>query len=74
MAVWDNAPLVPVTLTLYVPAVDALTVSVDVPAIVPVTETEGGLTITVSPVEGVVVSVTVPAKPLEEATVIADVP
>ena len=74
MTLWDSDPLVPVTLTLYVPAADALTVSVDVPAIVPVTETEGGLTMAVSPVEGVVVSATVPAKLLEEVIVIVDVP
>ncbi len=68
---WDIIPLVPVTFTLYVPAVDELTVSVAVP------DPPGikvGLTPAVRPGVGTGESVTVPVNPLRAVTVIVDVP
>ncbi len=66
-----SAPLVPVMLRLYVPAVDALTISVDVPD-PPMIEVE--LSIAVRPMEEEGESVTVPANPFMGLMVIVDVP
>jgi hypothetical protein len=65
--VWERVPLIPVTVTVYVPA---LTVSVDVPE--PVTLV--GLSVAVKPDDGLAVRLTVPLNPLIEATVMVDVP
>ncbi len=66
---WDNGPLVPVTVTVYVPGDVALRVSTDVPA--PVTDV--GSRDVARPVGERGVNSTVPEKPLMEATVMLEV-
>jgi hypothetical protein len=73
LMVWLNDPLVPVTVTEYVPLLALLgtvTVSVDVPDVI----TELGLRLAVQPVGAVAESVTVPVNPLRAVTVIVEVP
>jgi hypothetical protein len=69
VAVWTSAPLVPVTVRVYVPATIALqeTVAVPEPVTVP-----GVIAPQVSPAGTVSVSVTTPAKPFTAVTVIVD--
>src|SRR5260370_19574392 len=67
--VWDRGPLVPVTVTVYVPAATALRLSVEVPE--PVTLV--GLRVAVKPVDGLAVSATTPLNPLRPVTVIVSV-
>ena len=68
---WDSVPLVPVMVTVNVPAVVELQESVDVPdpAMLP-----GLIAPHVRPAGTVSVSVTVPVKPLTAVTVIVEVP
>jgi hypothetical protein len=73
LTVWLSDPLVPVTVTKYVPLLALLgtvIVSVDWPDVV----TEVGLRSAVQPVGAVAESPTVPVNPLRAVTVIVDVP
>ena len=77
IAEWFNKPLVPVTVTMYVPAVaDVGTVidSVDVADPPDATVSEVGLTDALQPVGAVTVSETVPLNALSDFTVIVEVP
>jgi hypothetical protein len=73
VAVCDSAPLVPVTVTVYAPALPEQD-SVEVPEVPRVTLV--GVRVHVRPVAGetVAVSETVPAKPWSEVTVIVEIP
>jgi len=71
--VWFNDPLVPITVTVYVPVLvllATLIVSVDFPEV----ENEVGLRLAVNPVGAVADSATVPVNPLRKVTVIVEVP
>jgi hypothetical protein len=71
--VWLNVPLVPVTVTLYVPLpvlLATLIVRVDFPEV----EIEVGLRVAVNPDGAVADSATVPVNPLRAVTVIVEVP
>jgi len=72
VAVWDSEPLVPVTVTVNVPAAVEEQDSVEVweaPRVMLV-----GFSVQVSPAEAEEVSVTVPVNPLSGATVMVEVP
>jgi hypothetical protein len=73
VAEWDNVPLVPVTVTVYVPATPEQE-SVEVPKVPRVTLV--GVKVHVRPVEGdtAAVSETVPVKPWTAVTVMVEVP
>jgi len=69
--VWLSGPLIPVTVTIKLPAADDVTVRVAVPeppVMLP------GLIVAVRPADGLVVRVTVPVNPLTGETVIVEVP
>jgi hypothetical protein len=71
--VWLRVPLVPVTVTVYVPALVLLCtviVSVDFPEV----EIETGLRLAANPVGALADNVTVPVKPLRAVIVIVEVP
>jgi hypothetical protein len=71
--VWLRVPLVPVTVTVYVPVLvllDTVIVSVDFPEV----EIETGLRPAANPAEALADNVTVPVKPLRAVIVIVEVP
>ena len=73
VVVWLNVPLVPFTVTVYVPLLVLLAtviVSVDFPEV----EIEVGLKLVVKPVGALADSVTVPVNPLRAVIVIVEVP
>ena len=71
VAEWDSAPLVPVTVTVYIPAMPEHE-RVDVPEPVAL----GGVRVQVSPIVGLMLDAmfTIPLKPLRAVTVIVEVP
>jgi hypothetical protein len=71
--VWLRVPLVPITVTVYVPALvllDTLIVSVDFPEVA----IETGLRLVANPAGAVADNMTVPVKPLRAVIVIVEVP
>jgi hypothetical protein len=71
--VWLRVPLLPVTVTVYVPVLvllDTVIVSVDFPEV----EIETGLRLAANPAGALADNATVPVKPLRAVIVIVDVP